>query len=102
MALAQLVYLREAVRRRARSRRDRWAKRHIPRAGSCVMECLESRVLLSVASSCRGSATVFLWRTRACMTRSGGSVTRRRGRRVVTMMQQHGNAHSSGDRSQET
>ena len=54
MALAQLFYLREAARRRARNMRERWAKRQKPRVSSFVMEPLEPRLLLS-ASPLAGS-----------------------------------------------
>lgn len=59
MALAQLFYLREAVRRQARSLRNRWtqgrrssgASRTAPRVASAFqVETLEDRVLLSATS----------------------------------------------------
>ena len=47
MALAQLFYLREAVKRRARNMRDRWARGHVPQPRSFALEPLEGRILLS-------------------------------------------------------
>jgi hypothetical protein len=47
MALAQLFYLREAIRRRARSLRHRWASRPVPHNRSFTLEPLEGRLLLS-------------------------------------------------------
>jgi len=47
MALAQLFYLREAIRRQARSLRHRWARRHVPPQRSFMLEPLEGRLLLA-------------------------------------------------------
>ena len=47
MALAQLFYLREAVRRRARNLRNRWGQRHASQQRSFTLEPLENRLLLS-------------------------------------------------------
>ena len=58
MALAQLFYLREAVRRRARNMRERWVRDRHPAgtaqissrvASAFLLEPLEDRLLLSAA-----------------------------------------------------
>lgn len=47
MALAQLYYLRDTIRRRARNIRDRWRRGLVPQQRSFTLEPLEGRILLS-------------------------------------------------------
>ena len=49
MALAQLFYLREAIRRQGRNLRNSWRRRHVPHQRSFTFEPLENRVLLSAS-----------------------------------------------------